>query len=127
MAKEMVPFLWLSKLMSPWRQVSVTSEMEQATLPMAWMVAATKALSELAMYVCHARVHNTGMRSTISHTGHMLKSFGVLEVSHQLTLNSLRMEWMLVSPAMLAMISNCIATLTIIMCRCVMITQYNEK
>ena len=47
-----LPSLCESSDMSPCRQVSVTSEMLQATLPMASMVAAVNALSELLMYVC---------------------------------------------------------------------------
>ena len=35
--------------MSPWRQVSVTAGMLQATLPIAWIVDAANSLSELAM------------------------------------------------------------------------------
>lgn len=41
--------------MSPCRHVSVTSDMLQATLPIASMVAAVNALSELLMYVCTIR------------------------------------------------------------------------
>ena len=47
-----LPSLWERSDMSPCRHVSVTSEILQATLPMASMVAAVNALSELLMYVC---------------------------------------------------------------------------
>ena len=49
--------------MSPCRHVSVTSEILQATLPMASIVAAVNALSELLMYVCiHTDNTHKGMK-----------------------------------------------------------------
>ena len=46
------PLLWERRDMRPWRHVSVTSEMLQATRPMASMVAAANCLSGLEIYVC---------------------------------------------------------------------------
>jgi len=91
--------------MSPCRQVSVTSLREQATRPMAWMVAATNTLSELAMYV----YNTSNTRETMTMHGRGKGGWeerGRWSWRHKLTRNSLRMEWMLVSPAMLAMMSN---------------------